>query len=227
MSNSWLKEWSNTKIELALRLNTGDCGGSYAEAVIILCNVLSSIAADVWPGQNQDKKRFVELLVKYASTSLSCQRISVPLLVGTVRSNGDIQLANRIKRDLMPLSDTRVITGNDVDKTIDELRVAYPSIGAKRLKRNSYACILYEEVRSGYVHEYRPGKRSDSFTTISPVRQNSSISYINRRNKQDRLIYFNVLWLASLVGEIVDTVSKSDPLPTFNTYSLWWLETET
>ncbi len=224
MSNSWLKEWSNTKIELALRLNTGDCGGSYAEAVIILCSVLSSIAADVWPVRNRDKKRFVELLVKYASTPLNCQKVSVPLLVGAVRSNGDISLADRIKRDLMPFSDTQVITGNDVDKTIDELKVAYPSIDAKTLKKNSHACILYEEVRSGYVHEYRPGERSDSFTTISPVRQNSSISYINRLNKPDRLIYFNVLWLASLVGEIVDTLSKSDPLPTFNTYSLWWLD---
>ena len=73
MSNSWLKEWSDSKVDLALRLNSGECGGTYAEAVIILCSVLSGIAADVWPGRNKDRKRFVELLVKYSSDSLNCQ----------------------------------------------------------------------------------------------------------------------------------------------------------
>ena len=123
----------------------------------------------------------------------------------------------------MPLCDTQVITGNDVDKTIDELKVAYPSIDVTTLKKNSYACVLYEEIRSGYVHEYKPGKRSDSWA-MSGVRQNGSISYINRLDKPDRLIYFNVLWLGDLVKEIVDALSKSDPLPTFNTYSSWWLD---
>lgn len=223
MSNSWLKEWSDSKINLALDLNAGECGGTYSEAVLILCSVLSGIAADTWPGRNQDRKRFVELLVKYTGVSLNCQKVSAPLLVGAVRSSGDIPLAERIKSDLLPLSDTRVITGNDVDKTIDELKMAYPSIDVKTLKKNSYACVLYEEVRSGYVHEYRPGGRSDSLA-MGTARQNSSISYINRLDKIDRLIYFNVSWLANLIGEIVDALSKSDPLPKFNTYKLWWLD---
>ena len=58
----------------------------------------------------------------------------------------------------MPLSDTRVITGDDVDKSIDELAARYPTLSTSVLKKNSYACVLYEEVRSGFVHEYRPGE---------------------------------------------------------------------
>ncbi|MFA6051347.1 MAG: hypothetical protein WC762_02025 [Methylobacter sp.] len=220
MSNSWLKEWSHKKVELALRLNNGDCGGSYAEAVIILCSVLSGIAAEVWPGRNQDRNRFVELLVKYTDASFNCQKVSVPLLVGAVRNNGDIQLADKIKRDLMLFSDARVITGDDVDKTIDELKAAYPSIDLTILKKNSYACVLYEEIRSGYVHEYRPGERSDSWAMTAGQ---SSISYINRVDKPDRLIYFNVEWLAKLIGEVVDTLSKFESMPVFNAYSPWWL----
>lgn len=223
MGNSWLKEWSDKKIDLASRLNSGECGGSYAEAVIILCSVLSGIAADVWPGRNIDRKRFVELLVKCTGASHCSQKVSVPLLVGAVRDRGDRQLAETLRRDLLPISETSVITGDDVDKTIDELKTAYPAIDVMTLKKNSYACLLYEEVRSGYVHEYKPGERSDSWA-MGSVRQNSSISYINRLDKPDRLIYFNVTWLAALVREVVDSLSKSDPLPTFSTYNSWWLE---
>jgi len=223
MSNSWLKEWADTKVDLALRLNNGECGGSYAESVIILCSVLSGIAADIWPGRMQDRKRFVELLIKYTGVALNCQKVSVPLLVGAVRNSGDIQLADRVKRNYLPVSDTRVITGDDVDKTIDELKAAYPSIDTMILKKNSYACVLYEEVRSGYVHEYRPGERSDSWS-MGASRQDSPISYINRIDKPDRLIYFNVLWLADIVGEIVDTLSISDHLPVFTTYNSWWVD---
>lgn len=226
MSNSGLKEWCDTKIELALRLNSGDCGGSYAEAVIILCSVLSGISADIWPGKFQDKKRFVELLIKYTSASLNCEKVSIPLLVGAVRSSGDIQLAKQIKNKLIPFYDSRVITGDDVDKTFSELKSAYPTIDVKTLKKNSYAHILYEEIRSGYVHEYRPGERADSFE-MSGVSQNSSITYItyiNRLDKTDRLIYFNVSWLAKLIEEIVDNLLKTNSLPVFKNYNTWWLE---
>ncbi len=222
--NSWLKEWSDTKIELARRLNSGECGGSYAEAVIILCSVLSGISADVWPGRKIDRKRFVELLVKYTGASLYSQKVSVPLLVGAMRDKGEIQLADQISRDLMPSNKARVITGDEVDKTIDELKAAYPTVDSATLKKNSYACLLYEEVRSGYIHEYKPGERSDSWA-MGSVRKNSPIIYINRIDKPDRLIYFNVSWLASLISEAVNILSKNDPLPTFSDYSSWWLET--
>jgi len=224
MSNSWLKEWTDSKIELALRLDAGECGGSYAEAVIVLCCVLSGIATDVWPGRHQDRKRFVELLVKYAGQELHSEQVSVPLLVGTLRSSGDVRIADSIRRELMPLSDTRVITGDDVDKSIDELAARYPTLSTSVLKKNSYACVLYEEVRSGFVHEYRPGERSDSWA-MGSARQNGSISYINRADKPDRLIYFNVSWLANLVREIVNALTITDPMPVYGTYNSWWLDT--
>ena len=223
MSNSWLSEWSNSKIELASRLNSGECGGTYAEAVIVLCSVLSGIAADIWPGRNIDRKRFVELLVKYSDAKHCCQKASIPLLVGAVRDSGDSQLATQVRNELLPFSETRVIAGEEVDKAIDELQISYPAIDVLMLKRNSYACLLYEEIRSGFVHEYRPGERSDSFV-MGSLHHDSPIRYINRADKPDRLIYFNVSWLASIITDVVDNLSKNDPLPKFNNYTSWWIE---
>lgn len=223
MSCDWLQEWSEKKIQLAFCLSAGECGGTYAEAVMILCGVLSGIAADIWPGTNKDKKRFVELLVKHTDPARHVTRVSVPLLVGEIRESGDIRLANKLKTDLLPVSDTRVITGEDVDKSILELIHAYPSIGAGRLRRHTYACLLYEELRSGYAHEYRPGARSDSWA-MGAIRQKSAISYINMLDRPDRLIYFSIIWLADMVRDVVSDLAKSNPFPSFPNYPSWWLD---
>lgn len=222
-NNAWLLEWSNAKVKLALRLNKGECDGSYAEAIIILCSVLSGISADVWPGRNIDRKRFVELLIKYTSTSLNCDKVSIPLLVGALRDTGNTLLADQVKKELLPVSDTRVITSDDVDKTILELISLYPNIEVTVLKENTYANILYREIRSGFVHEYRPGKRSES-KAIGAARNNNSISYFNMARKLDRLIFFNVSWLSKLVEEVAESLSKSNPMPVFNNYNNWWLD---
>lgn len=226
MSNDWLKEWSQSKIDLASRLSFGECGGSYAEAVIIICNVLSAISADIWPGRNIDKKRFVELLFKYSNSTESCETISVPLLVATILESGDINLADRLKRELLPFSDTRIITGNDCDKTISDLNANYPEIEIAILKKHSYSCVLYEDIRSGYAHEYRPGGRADSWP-MSSNRDKCLVSYINRLTDTgivNRLIHFNVSWLTRLAGEVVDNLVKEEPLPTSAGYSSWWLK---
>lgn len=227
MSNDWLKEWSQSKIDLALRLSSGDCGGSYAESVIIICNVLSAISADIWPGRNIDKKRFVELLYKYSSSRESCETVSVPLLIYAIRESGDITLADKLKKELLPFSDSRVITGNDFDKTIGDLKRDYPEIEIKVLKRHSYSCILYEDIRSGYAHEYQPGGRADSWP-MSSNRDNCLVSYTNRLTDAgivNRLIHFNVSWLVRLVVEVVGNLLKEDSKPTFPHYTSWWLET--
>ncbi len=56
---TWRTEWIQKKNEIALDLAAGQCGGSYGEAVIILCAALSALAADVWPGRGIDRVRFV------------------------------------------------------------------------------------------------------------------------------------------------------------------------
>lgn len=222
MTDNWLSEWSNSKIELALKLNKGECGGSYAEAVIILCGVLSAISADIWPGRYKDKNRFVELLVQYSDVSLNVKNISIPLLIGGLIKRNMIKESEKLITEIMPRSDSRVITGKDVDKSEKELLSICPDLDRKLIKQNCYANILYEEIRSGYVHEYMPGGRSDSWA-MGSIRNNNQVSYVNRADKPHRLIYFNVNWLCELVKSVVGNIDNKNEAPVFADYSEWWL----
>ena len=222
MTDNWLSEWSNSKIELALKLNTGECGGSYAESAIILCSVLSAISADIWPGRHIDKKRFVELLVKYSTDTLQVKRISTPLLVNALETKNMINESNILVSTIMPKSEHLVVNGEDVDKYENEILEICPEIDRTIIKQNSYANILYEEIRSGYAHEYMPGTRSDSWA-MGSKRNNSLISYVNRADMPHRLIHFNINWLCNLVKSIVDNIENENEKPIYPTYSQWWL----
>lgn len=224
MTNNWLSEWSDSKVEIALKLNKGDCGGSYAEAAIILCSVLSGISADIWPGKHIDKKRFVELLVKYSSDALQVTRISTPLLINALETKSMTKESNNLFNAIMPKSEHLVINGEDVDKYENEILEICPEIDKTIIKQNSYANILYEEIRSGYTHEYMPGARSDSWA-MGTNRKNSLISYVNRVDMPHRLIHFNINWLCELVKSVVSNLEKENEIPVYTKYSQWWLLT--
>ncbi len=223
MDDNWLKEWTEKKVQLANRLHNGECGGTYAESVLILCGVLSGISADIWPDKRNDRKRFVELLVRYTSPSSCVTRVSIPLLIGYYRNIGKSDLSASLKDKLMAYDVTRVLAGNDVDKNINEISKDFPEADIKTLKKHSYANLLYEEIRSGYAHEYMPGTRSDSWG-MGSGRVDSDISYVNRVSEPDRLIYFSISWLSLLVREVVEHLAKLDEKPIFKNYSNWWYE---
>jgi len=223
MSDSWLKEWSEEKVQLAIRLSKGECGGTYAESVLILCSVLSGISADIWPERGYDRKRFVELLVKYTSSSTNVTKVSIPLLIGYYRDNGKRNISMSLRDKLLPFGDTRVLTSDDVDKNINDIINDFPDADIKTLKKHSYANLLYEEIRSGYAHEYMPGTRSDSLA-MGFGRANSHVSYVNMASKLDRLIYLSISWLSLLVREVVENLTVLDEKPIFQNYSDWWLD---
>jgi hypothetical protein len=74
------ERFSLKKLAVAKGLNEGLINGSYVEAVLISCGLLSGIASEIWPGENIDRKRFIELLVKYDNSNLA-SRISLPLII--------------------------------------------------------------------------------------------------------------------------------------------------
>jgi hypothetical protein len=226
MSTDWREEWVGAKVTVATRLGSGDCGGGYAEAAIILCGVLSAMAAEKWPGHQKDKKRFVELLYQYADTDLYATRISVPLLIAFLKGKGRLAEQMALGDAYMPISDTRVLTGDDVDKSEEELITLCPTLEQSLVRRFSYATLLYEDTRSSYAHEYMPGPRSDSWA-MGSTRAKVSVSYTNRMNMElnrvDRLIHFSVSWLADLALSIEKNIR---PLVPDNQFSAWWLPTE-
>ncbi|MEW8070929.1 MAG: hypothetical protein AB2826_10945 [Candidatus Thiodiazotropha sp.] len=217
---TWRQYWTKEKNEIALRLHNGECGGSYGESVIILCAVISALSADVWPGRNIDRVRFVELLKKFASSELAVDKISTPLLIAKLQGDNKINECDKLKKGLLNVDYSLVVTGNDVDKYENEILKACDSLSLKEIREQSYANILYTEIRSGYAHEYRPGKRADSWPM---TREETTISYINWADRPNRNIHFHVQWLSNValsVAKAIDEIDNKIPLEIPNK---WWV----
>lgn len=226
-SVSWRTDWVGEKCEIAAKLARGIAGGTYSESTILVCAALSALSAEVWPGDRIDRKRFVELLVRIASLSASTTSISVPLLVQHLAATGDHANSTTLARALLSFSPTRVVAGPEVDRGEIEVLTLCPSLDIKTVRRHSYACLLYEDVRSAYAHEYRPGSRADSWAMTEYEGQ--PVSYVNRLLKPGtpetgRFIHFHIEWLrhvavdlASNVDALATTIPRSHP-------GVWWIE---
>jgi hypothetical protein len=217
---TWRK-WAQSKNEIALKLETGQCGGSYGEAVIILCAVLSTLAAEVWPGRGIDRVRFVELLSDFAPQRFNATRISIPLLVGYLRANDRGVESEAIRSVFLNYDQSRILTGDDVDKSEAEILTICPALSSKELREHSYANLLYREIRSGYVHEYRPRQRA--YPWAMTRREDATVSYINWIDNPDRSIHFHLHWISELtlaVAQAVDAIA--DILPQ-RTPQSWWV----
>lgn len=220
-----MNDWVLGKIDLAQRLATGDCGGSYGDGILILSAMVSSFAARMWPGKRIDKVRFVELWARYTDPKLHANRISLPLLVANLRNCGDDELAELARRmrpeyiDEIPEFDDMIVTGDQVDVDAEEVSVA-TSLPLKQLHRFSYGAVFYDHFRSGYVHEYQTGTHGDE---VVMSRTRGDITYQNWDEEPYRRINFDIEWVAKVVRSICDraehdwrTAPRPEPLT-------WWL----
>ncbi len=218
---NWITNFVQRRIEIADALQEGALGAGYNEATIILLAVLSGIAAIIWPGDHKDRKRFVELLVRFAPENLQTQNISTVMLVQTWSLSNDPRLnlaAQVIMKNYLPSSSSRIITGDDVDKSEDEILKECPNLTLKEVREFSYANLLYREVRCGLMHEYLLGSKALPF---SMTERNAHISYVNVIDSNDttRHIYFHFTWIRELVSRIACSAifEMNDP-------SQWWIE---
>ena len=131
--STWRSEWTGKKCEVAIRLSRGESGGSYGEAVLILCAALSALAADVWPGTGIDRKRFVQLLKRFSPPHLSSTLISVPILAAHLRQKRKKGSLRRLQQAFLNFSRTRVVTGQDVDETEKQIKTTCPRLRRKNL----------------------------------------------------------------------------------------------
>jgi len=215
-------KWANSKAEIAERLERQEAGGSYSEAIIVLCATLSAMAAEVWPGERIDRKRFVQLLIQFSNQPPFAATISVPLLVSFLRIDGRNVEVAALKSALLNFGGSRVVTGKHVDRGEDDVLTICPSIQRSQLRKHSYANILYERVRSPFIHEYRPGAKTSSWPMTDYA--DAKVSYVNWIDDPDRHIFIHTKWLVSLVREVgirADLEQKSFPraMP-----SSWWVD---
>lgn len=218
------------KVQVAQALAQGDCGGSYSDACLLLSGMISGIAADLWPGEGIDKKRFVEVWVQYADQSLSPLLVSTPLLVGRLRQDGRTREAQSIEalrpHTFGPGYQTRVVTSVEVDLPEGGILAACPQLTLKEVRAYAYPTVFYQHVRSTLVHEYHLG---DAATTWPMTGREATVSYANvmdwkHSSKQYRQIHYHISWLIEVVRSVAagsDPPLKSAPLAHPNR---WWLE---
>lgn len=227
MMDAWRTEWANNKKDIAYKLNSGECGGSYGDAVLILCSVLSALAAEVWPGYGKDQKRFVELLKQFAPPKLETTKISVRLLIQLLSADekrNDETL--KLRKAFRDCRWGRVLIGAEVDKTEKEILEVCNTLSAKELRAHSYANLLYQEVRCGFIHEYKPGKRADSGFQAQEL---GGVYYVGQvdvcnPDAEQRIINFPVKWISELVTCVARNVdAQSSNLP-FSEPSRWWVD---
>jgi hypothetical protein len=216
------RDWAQRKAAIATALVQGECGGGYGEAVLVLCTAISAIAAEVWPGDRIDRRRFIELLVRYSRSQIEVQTVSVPLLLGRLRETNALAEERTIRKAFADFVPSRVLTGRDVDRSEADILGVCSALSVALLREFSYANLLYQRVRSALTHEYRTGQKAVSFPMTGD--DSVGVSYYNWIHDVDRHIYFHVPWLAELTvgaGETADTEASKFPLPH---PPAWWIE---
>jgi hypothetical protein len=120
---------------------------------------------------------------------------------------------------------SRVVTGDDVDKTEKEIISVCPRLGRREIRDCSYAALLYGELRSAYVHEYRPGEKANSWSMTR--RDDVQVSYVNWVNDPDRHIHFHISWLSRLVAEVARALDGLPSRLPARKPKHWWVDGET
>ena len=177
------------KVDVALALYAGGCGGGYTEAAIILASLFSGIAADFWPGDNCDRKRFVEIWSSYADPSLGSNKISIPFLIQSLRKQGDLAKAERLESSRPRMFgtgySTKVLIGDEVDMSEKKVFDACSDLDKKTIRSFSYGALFYRHVRCGVAHEFH---LSEDAVEYPMTQRAAGVSYSNRLLAWPRVI---------------------------------------
>lgn len=223
--SSRLQRFVARKLTLAAALDAKELDGSYGDAILVVSSVLSSLAAQLWPGPGIDRVRFAELWQLYAPPSLHPTAISVPLLIHFLRENGDLAAATALEatnRDAFsgfPEADCLVITGPDVDQRDIDILSLCPQLPPRLVREHSYPAIFYEHVRSAYVHEYEVGRGASPYAMAF---DRSTVSYVN--NTPRRHIHFPLQWLDELTRGVAVSIEPLLARAPLTQPCQWWLK---
>jgi hypothetical protein len=221
--STWRENWVNEKCQLAKRLSQGEAGGGYAEAAIIVCATLNSLALDLWPGTGIDRVRFIELLVKISPDAKICSTISIPLLIQHLSQANKSSDADILTKHFSYTKSSFVITGPEIDCDESIINGLLPNLKPEIIRQFSYASILYGEIRSAYAHEYQPGDNAGTRPMSS--KDNQKVSYINRLCDDlqiRRQMHFHIEWLLQLPVGIATAVDKILSNSNPKQPSTWW-----
>jgi hypothetical protein len=194
--------WIENKNALAHTLANGCCGGAYADGAIILCTSISAMASLMWVRADRtDKKRFIEIVARFPKDGFRPTTVSAPLL-----AQEDDSL-----RQKLAVSDKAFRYDGSVDKSENEVvglcsTSMSPLDCRKFVRKYSYASLLYEHVRCGFIHTY---KTTDSATSDDALRGifgdgGTTITYVNGTvgAKMMRKIHFPLGWISRVAKAV-------------------------
>lgn len=180
MDTSNYREWYFQRIKIADEIVANHHYKGEADAEILLCCGISALAAQMWPGEGIDRKRFVQFLIQFAESSLAVQKISVPLLASKLEAVGNLDSAIKVRRTYLPVRS--VLLDGDVDKDDTEIMAKFPTLSRKEIRGCAYASSIYADLRSGLVHEFQ----LPSYLVPYKVSDRTDIpSYVNLQNAVD------------------------------------------
>lgn len=212
-----MREFLQGRINLVKSLIDSSLSVHYGDLVLITCAVLSACASRRWPrrlpGQNIDRRSFIELLAMHSQDDFRTSWVSVPsLLNDNLISETQTPYGN-------PGNASRIYIDNEIDLSLGDAIRKYPQVSSSDLRRHCYASLIYERLRCGYSHEYCP---HESITHVPASRKNARISYIGRLSDKTikRMISFHLNYLITLAEYHVSNLPSSP-----STYpSPWWID---
>ena len=187
MDATQLSSWFSRKVKLVDEIVANypsvseyDLEAKY-DAMIILSCAISAFAAVLWPGHHIDRKRFVELLIRFSPANFHVDYIGVPLLIEGYRDNDEIDNALKV-RTLFPINDVpenTLFCGDEIDRLDKQLKLDLPNlqVDLMTLRKYSYANRIYEDIRCGLIHEYQISRKFGS--PISSSKRIDVPCYVN------------------------------------------------
>lgn len=217
-----LFQWAKLKLEIAKRLHDGECNAGYPEFVIICCSIISGMAATLWEGSGIDKKRFIELIIRYANKDIKSKYISISSLYYDLKRKQYFDL-KRFADEFYKYDETRILTDIDADYLESEIISLFPTLNKKYLRNYSYPSMLYKHLRCGYIHEYDIDTKTSPFAL---TRKDAYISYVNIRNFDFRKVHFHFKWLCDLIISIEENIrnAHSDNDFPLKRNANWWID---
>ena len=241
--------WVDRKLSIARGLDRGELGGSNSDAVLIVSALISCLSAFAWPRSDEqdrdDRRRFVEAWTKLSPPALGAHRVSIPLLIADLESDGRHEIAEKLPatqrnavaerlrsthRAFSALEESREVTADDVDLSTDQVKEATPELSTQEIRHFSYGNVFYSRVRSALVHEYRLTRSAQAYAfgreEPVPFYDNEAVNGFLRPNaaKFLRTIYFPTSWLGSLVRGIAEKVEPYVESGGLSRPGKWWLD---
>lgn len=220
------------------------------DAEVILCCALAAAAADTWPGRRLDERRFVEFLVEYARNakpSVTCT--SIPLLHAQLRmlDKRDEEALVKWKAEAQRMLEDKINQATDgtrlrlrwdeIDETHD-IVVGWlmnssiePKEVQKKVRKATYAAIIYSDLRCGLVHELRWMDRLGRMS-FDPSTEPHYVNYFDQTVNPWRLC-FPYEYLRRVVEDAMNAACDwldtsrefiDERLPTRPRPSCWWAE---